>query len=120
MLEKESAALKTTPTTIPQTPHISKNPQKKNLRMSTYRQNIYLILGRLERMFNEMDDMSSVGLRSRVKARMVRNRLNVSKDRNDQCSSKWHSKLKIRQFQITKNDIDKLTSKQNNQTTPTS
>ena len=29
MLEKVSAALKTTPTTIPQTPHISKNPQKK-------------------------------------------------------------------------------------------
>ena len=29
MLEKMSAALKTTPTTIPQTPHISKNPQKK-------------------------------------------------------------------------------------------
>ena len=32
MLEKVSAALKTTPTTIPHTPHISKNPQtKKNL-----------------------------------------------------------------------------------------
>ena len=29
MLEKVSAALNTTPTTIPQTPHISKNPQKK-------------------------------------------------------------------------------------------
>ena len=29
MLEKVSAALKTTPTTIPQTPHISENPQKK-------------------------------------------------------------------------------------------
>ena len=29
MLEKVSAALKTTPTTIPQTPHISKNTQKK-------------------------------------------------------------------------------------------
>ena len=29
MLEKVSAALKNTPTTIPQTPHISKNPQKK-------------------------------------------------------------------------------------------
>ena len=29
MLEKASAALKTTPTTIPQTSHISKNPQKK-------------------------------------------------------------------------------------------
>ena len=29
MLEKVSAALKTTPITIPQTPHISKNPQKK-------------------------------------------------------------------------------------------
>ena len=29
MLEKVSAALKTTPTTIPQTPHISKNPQNK-------------------------------------------------------------------------------------------
>ena len=28
MLEKVSAALNTTPTTIPQTPHISKNPQK--------------------------------------------------------------------------------------------
>ena len=29
MLEKVSAALKTTPTTIPQTLHISENPQKK-------------------------------------------------------------------------------------------
>ena len=29
MVEKVSAAYKTTPTTIPQTPHISKNPQKK-------------------------------------------------------------------------------------------
>ena len=29
MLEKVSAALKITPTTVPQTPHISKNPQKK-------------------------------------------------------------------------------------------
>ena len=29
MLEKVSAALKTTSTTIPRTPHISKNPQKK-------------------------------------------------------------------------------------------
>ena len=29
LLEKVSAALNTTPTTIPQTPHISKNPQKK-------------------------------------------------------------------------------------------
>ena len=29
MLEKVSAALDTTPTTIPQTPHISKNPQKQ-------------------------------------------------------------------------------------------
>ena len=29
MLEKVSAALKTTPTTIPQTPHISKNPHTK-------------------------------------------------------------------------------------------
>ena len=29
ILEKVSAALKTTPTTIPQTPHNSKNPQKK-------------------------------------------------------------------------------------------
>ena len=29
MLEKVSAALNTTPITIPQTPHISKNPQKK-------------------------------------------------------------------------------------------
>ena len=29
MLEKVSAALNTTPTTIPQTPHISKIPQKK-------------------------------------------------------------------------------------------
>ena len=31
MLEKVFAALNTTPTTIPQTPHISKNPQKKKL-----------------------------------------------------------------------------------------
>ena len=31
MLEKVSATLNTTPTTIPRTPHISKNPQKKNL-----------------------------------------------------------------------------------------
>ena len=31
MPEKVSAALKTTPTTIPQTPHISKNPQKKKI-----------------------------------------------------------------------------------------
>ena len=31
MLEKVSAALKTTPTTIPQTPHISKNPPKKKI-----------------------------------------------------------------------------------------
>ena len=33
MVEKVSAALNTTPTTIPQTPHISKNPppKKKNL-----------------------------------------------------------------------------------------
>ena len=30
MLEKVSAALNTTPTTIPQTSHISKNPQKKS------------------------------------------------------------------------------------------
>ena len=29
MLEKVSAALNTTPTTIPQTPHISKKPTKK-------------------------------------------------------------------------------------------
>ena len=29
MLEKVSAALNTTSATIPQTPHISKNPQKK-------------------------------------------------------------------------------------------
>ena len=29
ILEKVSAALKSTPTTIPQTPHNSKNPQKK-------------------------------------------------------------------------------------------
>ena len=29
MLEKVSAALKSTPTTIPQTPHISKNPQNR-------------------------------------------------------------------------------------------
>ena len=29
MLERVSAALNTTPTTIPQTPHISKNPPKK-------------------------------------------------------------------------------------------
>ena len=29
MFEKVSAALNTSPTTIPQTPHISKNPQKK-------------------------------------------------------------------------------------------
>ena len=36
MFEKVSAALKTTPTTIPQTPHISKNLQtkKKNRRIS--------------------------------------------------------------------------------------
>ena len=31
MLEKVSAALKTTPITIPQTPHISKNPQKRKI-----------------------------------------------------------------------------------------
>ena len=31
MLEKVSAALNTTPTTIPQTPHIFKNPPKKKL-----------------------------------------------------------------------------------------
>ena len=31
MLEKVSAALNTTPTTIPQTPHISKNQKKKKL-----------------------------------------------------------------------------------------
>ena len=31
MHEKVSAALKTTPTTIPQTPHITKNPQKKKI-----------------------------------------------------------------------------------------
>ena len=35
MLEKVSAALKTTPTTIPQTPHISKNPQKKKRVLSS-------------------------------------------------------------------------------------
>ena len=34
MLEKVSAALNTTPTTIPQTPHISKNPQKKKKKAS--------------------------------------------------------------------------------------
>ena len=34
MLEKVSAALDTTPTTIPQTPHISKNPQKKEIKES--------------------------------------------------------------------------------------
>ena len=32
MLEKVSAALNTTPTTIPQTPHISKNPRIDMLR----------------------------------------------------------------------------------------
>ena len=30
MLEKVSTALNTTPTTIPQTPHISQNPKKKS------------------------------------------------------------------------------------------
>ena len=42
MLEKVSSALKTTPTTIPQSPHISKNPQKKKINLKRY---VYVELG---------------------------------------------------------------------------
>ena len=42
MLEKVSASLKTNPTTIPQSPHISKNPQKKKINLKRY---VYVELG---------------------------------------------------------------------------